>query len=137
MMRAFSIVICGSGALLSGGCNSGGSTPAAGAPLVAAASSLPTGAALGGILGGPLGVQLSEADRRAAYEAQIAALDAGERRTWRGANGAFGYVEPSAGADAAQGYCRTYVQTIYISGRPQRGHGQGCRQPDGVWRMTS
>jgi surface antigen len=137
MMRAFLIVICGAGALLVGGCNSGGLTPAVGAPPVAAAPSLPTGAALGGILGGAVGAQLNEADRQAAYQAQIAALDAGERRTWRGADGAFGYIEPGAGADGAQGYCRSYVQTIYISGRPQRGRGQGCRQPDGAWRMTS
>jgi surface antigen len=92
---------------------------------------------LGGILGGAAGAQLDEADREAAYDAQVAALDAGERRTWRGARGAFGYVEPGAGADSAQGFCRSYAQTIYILGRPQRGHGVGCRQPDGAWRMAS
>jgi surface antigen len=114
-----------------------GPAPAPAAAASDAAPALPTGAALGGILGGPVGAQLDEADRQAAYEAQVAALEAGQRRTWRGAHGAYGYVEPSPGPDNAQVYCRNYAQTIYIGGRPQRGHGEGCRQPDGSWRMAS
>jgi surface antigen len=102
-----------------------------------AASALPIGAALGGVLGGPVGAQMDEADRQAAYDAQVAALDSGQRRTWRGKAGLFGYIEVGSGADGAQGYCRTYSQTIYVAGHPQHGHGVGCRQPDGVWRMTS
>ncbi|HEY4925493.1 MAG TPA: hypothetical protein VII20_13835 [Roseiarcus sp.] len=141
MKRALSIAIWGMAALLVGGCMDGGSmsgaAPAPAATTPAVAPSLPTGAALGGILGGAVGAQLDEADRQAAYDAQVAALDAGQRRTWRGEHGAFGYVEPGAAADGAQGFCRSYAQTIYIAGRPQRGHGLGCRQPDGAWRMTS
>jgi surface antigen len=94
-----------------------------------AASALP--------IGGPVGAQMDEADRQAAYDAQVAALDSGQRRTWRGKAGLFGYIEVGSGADGAQGYCRTYSQTIYVAGHPQHGHGVGCRQPDGVWRMTS
>jgi surface antigen len=137
MMRALSFAIWGMGALLLGGCltSDPGAAPAPAA--TAAAPALPTGAALGGILGGAVGGQLDEADRQAAYDAQVAALDAGQRRTWRGEHGAFGFVEPGPGADGAQGFCRSYAQTIYIAGRPQRGHGLGCRQPDGAWRMTS
>ena len=143
MKRASLIVICGIGVVLIGGCSGGGFTlgsgaaPAPTASQPVAAPQLPTGAALGGILGGAVGAQLDEADRQAAYDAQVAALDAGERRTWRGAHGAFGYVEPGPGADSAQGFCRSYAQTIYIAGRPQRGHGLGCRQSDGAWRMAS
>jgi len=143
MNRALSIAICGLGVLLIGGCSGGGSLLGSGAATAptatepAAPAPLPTGAALGGILGGAVGAQLDEADRQAAYDAQVAALDAGQRRTWRGAHGAFGYVEPGPGADSAQGFCRSYAQTIYIAGRPQRGHGLGCRQPDGAWRMAS
>jgi surface antigen len=130
-------------ALLLGACSSGGFTfgsgaaPAPAAAASAAAPALPSGAALGGILGGSVGAQLDEIDRQAAYDAQTTALEAGQRQTWRGKSGAFGYVEPGPGADSAQGYCRTYAQTIYIGGRPQRGRGLGCRQPDGVWRMVS
>ena len=71
---------------------------------------------------------------RAAWEAQVAALDSGQRRSWRGSHGVFGFVEP--GAAAGDG-CRAYSQTIYIAGRPNRGHGVGCKQPDGSWKMTS
>jgi surface antigen len=143
MKRVLSIAVCGIGVLLIGGCSVGGPAPGPGAAVAPTASPttadspLPTGAALGGILGGAVGAQLDEADRKAAYDAQLAALAAGERRTWRGAHGAFGYIEPASGADSAQGFCRSYAQTIYIAGRPQRGHGVGCRQPDGAWRMAS
>ena len=67
-------------------------------------------------------------------EAQVAALDSGQRRSWRGAHGVFGFVEP--GAATGDG-CRAYSQTIYIAGRPNHGHGVGCKQPDGSWKMTS
>src|SRR3984957_20647599 len=143
MKPVLSLAICVVAALCVGACSGGGpslgssAAPAQPAPAPGAAPALPTGAALGGILGGSVGAQLDEADRQAAYNAQVAALDAGQRRTWRGEHGAFGYVEPGAAADGAQGFCRSYAQTIYIARRPQRGHGLGCRQPDGAWRMTS
>ena len=139
MKRALSIAAWGMGALLLGGClaSDPGAAPTPAATTQAAAPALPSGAALGGILGGAVGAQLDEADRQAAYDAQVAALDGGQRRTWRGEHGAFGFVEPGPGSDSGQGFCRTYAQTIYIAGRPQRGHGLGCRQPDGGWRMAN
>jgi surface antigen len=143
MQRALSVAICGIGVLFIGGCSSGGPTPGSGVAIVSTPvapttpAPLPIGAALGAVLGEAAGAQLDEADRQAAYDAQIAALDAGARRTWRGARGAFGYIEVGPGGDSAQGFCRTYAQTIYIGGRPQRGRGLGCRQPDGGWRMAS
>jgi surface antigen len=102
--------------------------------VVPAAPTVPTGAALGGVLGGPVGTTLTEADRQAAWEAQVAALDSGQRRSWRGAHGVFGFVEP--GAETGGG-CRAYSQTVYVAGRPNRGQGVGCKQPDGSWKMTS
>ena len=119
-----------------------GSTTPAGAPTstVAPASAgmpapaIPTGAALGGVLGGPIGASLTDDDRGAAWQAQVGALDSGQKRSWRGAKGVFGFVEP--GAASGDG-CRAYSQTIYIAGRPNRGKGVGCRQPDGSWKMTS
>jgi surface antigen len=119
------------------GCSSvgpGGALPPAAAAPEPAAPATPTGAALGGVLGGPIGASLSDGDRQTAWEAQVAALDAGQRRSWRGSHGVFGYVEP--GAAAVDG-CRAYSQTIYIAGRPNRGHGVGCKQLDGSWKMTS
>jgi surface antigen len=91
---------------------------------------LPSGAALGGALGGRVGAALDQTDRQTAYDAQLEALEA---REWR----LFGYVEPGPGAKTAQGDCRPYTQAIYVGGRPQRGHGLACRQPDGAWRMAS
>lgn len=143
MKRAVRIAVCGAGALSLAACSGAGSTFGAGgasappAPAPAAVAELPSGAALGGVLGGPVGAALDQADRQAAYDAQLGALEAGERRSWRGDRGAFGYVEPGPGAETAQGYCRPYAQTIYIGGRPQRGNGLACRQPDGAWRMAS
>ena len=140
MSRAPSVAICVVSAMLTAGCVMSGLGPAAApAPAASAPTSaaLPTGAALGGLLGGPVGASLDEADRRAAYDAQVEALETGERRAWRGAHGAYGYVEPAAAADAAEVACRAYALTIYVAGRPQRGHGLGCRQPDGSWRMAS
>jgi surface antigen len=108
--------------------------PVAGAPAQPAPPAIPTGAALGGVLGGPAGAQLADADREAAWNAQIAALDSGQRRSWRGSHGVFGFVE--IGAETGDG-CRAYSQTIYIAGRANRGHGVACKQPDGTWTMRS
>ena len=100
----------------------------------AAAQPVPSGAALGGVLGGPIGASLAEADREAAWNAQLAALNSGQSRSWRGVRGVFGFVAP--GAETGGG-CRAYSQTIYVAGRPNRGQGVACRQPDGTWKMTS
>jgi surface antigen len=113
------------------------SAPAPATPAVAAAPeapAIPTGAALGGVLGGPIGAGLTDEDRAAAWQAQVAALDAGQKRSWRGSHGVFGFIEP--GADSGGG-CRAYSQTIYVAGRPNRGHGLACKQPNGTWQMTS
>jgi surface antigen len=120
------------------GCSSvgsGGASPSVAAPPAQpVVATIPTGAALGGVLGGPLGAALTDEDRRAAWEAQIAALDSGQRRSWRGSHGVFGFVE--AGAETGDG-CRAFSQTVYVAGRPNRGRGVGCKQPDGSWKMTS
>jgi surface antigen len=108
--------------------------PSAPAPATPVPSPIPTGAALGGVLGGLVGVSLTDADRQVAWQAQIAALDSGKPRSWRGAHGVFGSVEP--GAETGAG-CRAYSQTIYVAGRPNRGQGVACKQPDGGWKMTS
>jgi surface antigen len=138
-MQRTLLVIMALGSLGLAGCSSVGSgaappTVAAAAPAEPDAPAIPTGAALGGVLGGPVGASLNDENRQTAWEAQIAALDSGQRRSWRGSHGVFGYVEP--GAAAGDG-CRAYSQTIYIAGRPNRGHGTGCKQPDGSWKMTS
>ena len=143
MIAIGSIGLAGCQSVGSGGAPpiTGSTTPAgaatstvAPAPVGIPTPSIPTGSALGGVLGGPLGVSLTDDDRQAAWQAQVGALDSGQKRSWRGAKGVFGFVEP--GAATGDG-CRAYSQTIYVSGRPNRGHGSGCKQPDGSWKMTS
>jgi surface antigen len=106
----------------------------AAAPAGIPAPAIPSGSALGGVLGGPVGASLTADDRQAAWDAQVAALDSNQKRSWRGAHGVFGFIEP--GAASGDG-CRAYSQTIYVAGRPNRGRGSGCKQPDGSWKMTS
>ena len=119
--------------------------PVAAAPPPAPA---PEPVAYGAFLDGPIGQRLAGADRDKALAAEQDALAAGQRRTWRGTGGTYGYVEPAgAGAPplpAADGLpavaggdaCRTFTSTIYIGGRPQVGHGRGCPGPDGSYRIV-
>jgi surface antigen len=84
-----------------------------------------------GVIAGPLGASLSEADRQIASDAQGEALSKGQRKSWKAKTGTtFGFVEPGA----ESGSCRKYTHTIYIDGRPKSEEGQGCRQADGSWR---
>ena len=130
-MRVGQIIIAFALAMTVAGCGIDGSSPQL---VVAAPTSPPTVAApSGGLLNGAVGAALSEKDRKAAYEAQIAALDSGQRRSWKGSPGTFGFVEVAAEA----GTCRAYTQTIYVKGRPSEGKGQACKEADGQWKMNS
>ena len=104
------------------------------APVVPAVAVKPAEQAPDGVLVGALGSKLNEADRKAAFTAQLAALSSGQRKTWRGgAGGAFGYVEPGAETPGLKGNCRSYAHTVYFGGRPQSASGQACREADGTW----
>jgi surface antigen len=123
-----------------------------GAPATASADPLAPPAAqaapvaMGGFLEGPVGAKLNEADRAAAFKAVGEALDSGSRQTWRGSRGVFGYVLPGgsdpaasqpASSGAPAGECRAFTETIFLAGRPQTGHGTGCRDSNGSWRVIS
>jgi surface antigen len=123
-----------------------------GAPATAAADPLAPPAlpavpvAMGSFLEGSVGSKLSETDRATAFKAVGEALDSGSRQTWRGSKGVFGYVLPggpdlaspsSASNGAPAGECRAFTETIFLAGRPQTGHGTGCKTPDGSWRVIS
>ena len=121
---------------------------------VAAAPPAPPPVAYGAFLDGPVGQKLSAADRDKALAAEQDALASGQRRTWKGERGTFGYVEPAASPPVAEvaaaeavaaaspspavgaETCRSFTSTIYIAGRPQVGHGKGCPGPDGSYRVT-
>lgn len=114
-----------------------GAGPAVGSPV-----SAPAPVSMGSFLEGPVGLRLDERDRDAAFKAESQAVATGERRTWRGAKGVYGYVEPvvsgpaAAAADPGGGECRAFTHTVYFGGRPQVGRGSGCRNPDGTWRIS-
>ena len=139
------VLLCAAG--LAGCSTTGGGTDLASlsAP-VPAVSPLPVDAApppvpvnYGTFLGGPVGTRLPDADRTAALAAADAAVASGERRTWKGARGVFGYVVPGSTApvDGTAAECRSFTATIFFAGRPQTGRGTGCRDADGTWHVTS
>ncbi len=131
-----------------GGGTQVGSLAAATVPAPAPA---PAPVAMGPFLEGPIGSKLGASDRDAAFKAEIQAVSLGERRTWRGAKGIYGFVVPgpagsgtaaadataTAGGPAAPGECRTFTHTVYFGGRPQAGHGTGCRDAEGTWQIVS
>jgi surface antigen len=106
------------------GCNSAPPPPAA-APAVPE----PPRA---GVVGSAVGQSLDDKDRETAIAAQQEAVASGQRKSWRGGHGAFGFVtvEPEAGG------CRDYSHRIFIDGRPQEAKGRACRTGD-VWRVVS
>ncbi len=110
-------------ATLSGCAGSSGETP----PPAAAAVAAP----YAGLASGSLGANLDATDRAAANKAEVAALSSGDRKTWRGDDGSYGYVAPAEGA----GDCRDFTHTIYINGRPVVGKGTACRSGEG-WKLN-
>jgi len=105
-------------------------TPGVVAPAAPAAAPPPP-PSYAGLIDGSLGASLNANDRTAANKAEVAALASGERRTWRGDDGSYGYVAPAAGG----GDCRDFVHTVYINGRPKVGKGSACRQGDS-WKLN-
>lgn len=94
------------------------------------------GGAIGGITGSAIGRDLDEQDRRIALAAQSEAFQTGRRRPWRGAHGAYGYVEPEPEFVDARGTCRNFTHRIYINGRPATSAGVACLGPDGYWEIV-
>ncbi len=85
-----------------------------------------------GLPNGSLGTNLTANARTAANDAELAAVTSGERKTWRGDDGSYGYVAPAAGG----GDCRDFTHTVYINGRPQVGKGKACHVGDS-WKLNS
>ena len=117
--------------------------PGEGAPTAPPAAPV----SMGAFLDGPIGARLAMGDRDSAFKAETAALSTGDRKSWRGQKGTYGFVVPSAvetpapaasdaAPGAAPGECRSFTHTIFFAGRPQVGHGTGCREPDGSWQIT-
>ncbi|MBI1867738.1 MAG: hypothetical protein HYS06_05530 [Methylocystis sp.] len=89
-----------------------------------------------GVVGAAIGRDLDAADQETAIAAQQEAVNSGARKAWRGAHGAYGFIEPGPEGSGI-GACRDYTHKIFINGRPQRAKGQACKRPDGSWRVVS
>jgi surface antigen len=119
---------------------------AAGGLLGAAAggsgAGIAAGVILGGLIGGVIGDRLDAADRQAAQQAAVRALEtapSGRRVAWHNPDsGHAGTVTPTRTYQTAPGqYCRKYQQTISIDGQQHRASGTACRQPDGSWQAVN
>lgn len=97
----------------------------------------PVDNALQGFVMKPEVAALGERERRTAGDAQFRAVSEGQRISWKGSGGSFGFVEPGPERPGPSGVCRDYAHTIYLNGRPVRGAGEACRSASGVWRIVS
>lgn len=146
-MMAKNYVLGGAGlglAILVSGCSS-----PVGGPSLASLSTSPSPVAVaapapvvyGAFLDGAAASRMPDVDRSAALDAEDGALESGERRTWKGSKGVYGFVVPgpstASGTAVAGAECRSFTHTIYFAGRPQTGKGSGCRGADGSWHVTS
>ncbi len=140
MKRFCILALALAGAVSTSGCAVGGFGAIGPVASVTPAPAAPAPVVYGAFLDGPAGQKLGQADRDKALASEQDALASGQRRTWKGDHGTFGYVEPAAPStapDAADGaMCRAFTSTIFIGGRPQVGHGRGCQGPDGSYRLV-
>jgi len=95
------------------------------------------GAGIGGLIGNRIGAALDEEDRRRAYVAEMAAMQAegaGGPVEWRNpGSGHYGMIVPGPVYADRGTRCRNFTHTVYIRGQPQVARGVACRNPDGTW----
>lgn len=120
-------------AVLVAGCNGPGSS----APVAATPPAPRADPVLAGAVTGPAGQGLTAGDREIAGKAQFAAIVDGQRRSWRGKGGTFGYISPGPVAAGSGGGCREYTHTIYLNGRPNSARGKACQASPGQWNIVS
>ncbi len=99
------------------------------------------GVLAGGLLGNQAATRLTCADQQEVYATTQSSLEeypSGKAATWNNPDsGHWGTVTPTRTYVDGRGQnCREFEQTIYIDGRPEKGVGEACRQPDGSWRIV-
>ncbi len=87
-----------------------------------------------GVVGAVIGRELDEQDKTTAAAAQEEAVNSGQRKSWKGGHGAYGFIIP--GPEGGVSGCRDYTHKIFINGRPQEAKGQACKKGD-RWRVAS
>ena len=99
-----------------------------------------TAAAIGGLIGNPIGAALDDTDRRLAYQAQIDALERGAPGApvaWRNPDsGRHGNIVPGPIYDVKGAKCRGYSHTVTIDGQPETVRRTACRAADGSWNAV-
>ncbi|MEO8669592.1 MAG: hypothetical protein ABI399_13815 [Bauldia sp.] len=123
------------GALLLAGCSQSLGNPGdAPTPL---SSQLPPA-----LLDGPIGKAMTDADRRAAADAEYKALEFGRTGTpvpWKNrTSGHSGEVVPGPGYKVNVLDCRDVTHTVTIEEQPPLSlRATSCRQPEGSWRPAA
>lgn len=98
-----------------------------------------SGAIAGGLIGGAVS-GLDDADRRQAYDAEVAALETGGPGYpvgWRGENARGTVVAGPPYQRAGFQSCRDYSHTIYLGTKPIIARGAACRTPEGRWQAVT
>ena len=117
---------------------SGGRTtaPAGGGLATPAAPETIISAMDGGLIGGSIGSNLSNSDRRTALQAEYRALEytpAGKAVDWQGSSGVSGSVTAAQPYRVGSQDCRQYTQTVIQDGQSKIARGTACRNSDGSW----
>jgi surface antigen len=99
------------------------------------------GAGAGALIGGAIGQNLDEQDKRLMETSSQKALEAGQTGSstaWRNPDsGHSGSITPVKTYQNDRGeYCREYTQIVEIGGKSEKAYGKACRKPDGNWEIV-
>ena len=95
------------------------------------------GTLLGGYVGGRIGENMDELDRRRASDA-LETSPTGTPVAWQNPDSGVDYtMTPTRTYESTSGPCRDYTTEAVIEGRPEVVHGTACRQSDGSWQTAN
>jgi surface antigen len=117
----------------SGGGGGGGKTPGGGSGGTSAIMKSMDG----GLIGGSIGVGLSDEEKSRALEAEYRALEysqAGQPVAWKGDDqSTYGQAAAASPYRVGSQDCRQYTQTVVRGGQSRIARGTACRNSDGSW----
>jgi len=103
--------------------------------------SVATAALSPALLDGPIGKELTDADKSAAADAEYRALEFGRTGTpvaWRNRqSGHSGEVVPGPSYKVNVFDCRDVTHSVVIDDLKQSARGSSCRQPEGGWKPVT
>ena len=100
----------------------------------------PSGVVLAGVLSGPAGAALDQADEETLDRTTQNALETkptNQPVQWANPDtGHYGTIMSVRTYQPHPGnLCREFQQTVVVGGQRQQAYGTACRQPDGVWKI--